>query len=95
MQAFGVVTGHRHKTLLDNFVVGNASFSNKVFSSFFQTGELMENVDLKICFLMEDRANVIHLLMHTKKAHAVPPRAGVGTLMHTAPVQVALTTGNF
>ena len=55
----------------------------------------MESVDLKICYLMEDLANVIHLLMHTKKAHAVPHKAGVETLVHTAPVQDALTTGNF
>ena len=53
----------------------------------------MENVDLKICFLMEDRANVIHLLMHTIKAHAVLLMAGVGTVMHTAPVLDALTSG--
>ena len=54
----------------------------------------MENVDLKICYLMEDLANVIHLLMLTMKARAVHHMAGVGTLIHTAPVLDALTSGN-
>ena len=66
----------------------------KVFSSRFQTGEPTESVDLKICYLMEDLANVIHLLMHTIKAHAVPHMAGVGTVIHTAPVLDALTSEN-
>ena len=54
----------------------------------------MECVDLKICYLMEDLANVIHLLMLTMKAHAVHHTAGVGTLIHTAHVLDALTSGN-
>ena len=54
----------------------------------------MESVDLKICYLMEDLANVIHLLMHTIKAHAAPHMAGVETLIHTAPVLDAQISEN-
>ena len=54
----------------------------------------MESVDLKIHFKMEDLANVIRVLMHTLKVHAVPLKAGVVTLMHTAPVLDVLTSGN-
>ena len=54
----------------------------------------MESVDLKIHFKMEDLANVIRVLMHTTKVHAVPLKAGVVTLMHTAPVRDVLTSGN-
>ena len=59
----------------------------------FQTGELMEGVDLNICSKMEALANVTQMLMQIRRAHAAPQTAGAVTVMHTADALDALTSG--
>ena len=61
----------------------------------FQTGEQMGDVDLNICFEMEDLANVTQMLMQMRKALAATHGvlAGVVTVMHTANVLDAQILG--
>ena len=54
----------------------------------------MEDVDLNTHFKMGDQANVILLLMKTRRALAVPQITGAETVMLTANVLDALTSGH-
>ena len=58
-----------------------------------QTGDQMEDVDLNTHFKMGDQANAIQLLMKTRRALAVPQVVGAETVMITANVLDALTSG--
>ena len=59
----------------------------------FQTGEPTENAGLITRFKMGDQANATQLQMRTRRALAVPPWAGAETVMITAIVMDAKTSG--
>ena len=54
----------------------------------------MGGVELKIHSKMEDLANATQMPMQMRKVHAVPQEAGVVTVMTTAHVLDAPTSGN-